>query len=551
MKSFKKTIAMFLSLLMLITVITGCGANQQSTATTASTTIATTAATTTAPPPPVNLNVLYNMGSFAPEGYNFNDNEYIDVIEKMANVELEFTVPAYSDYNNKLQLIMASADLPDIIQGFNSVDGVKYGDQGAFIDLKNYYDNSTNVKKRITAEMLEFTKSTSGKYYRIPQPTQIAPDNSLVNLTVLVRYDLIQKYNNGKYPESVDEWTAYLRMLRKELPNAALLSDRMLAGCAFRYVNEAVFYWFGVTPYKYRMENGNFISTFTTPEYKEAVKLLKVYYNEGILQKDFATMDTTKWVDAVWNKDTAVLSYDNIQVYSFMEQTMTKEGKSGYTYAVAPPLKTYPAVVKDIKYTMPINKPPVNDAGLYIANSSKNKDAAWKVIDALASDEFYNKIYIGQEGKEFTTKNSQKVINPDVYLAKDRMWLQSLGHIFGVGAPLWDIKRPLYEEQWGKERYKVANDSFYMSTQWSASRGFDLNSMIPLIQGVTEKVEESNLFISEASVKAVMGQISMDDFDKKVAEFKTRYGFISDAYTKFIQENKAALKAKGAIEVDW
>ncbi len=98
-------------------------------------------------------------GSAVPSGTDVSDEPFINIVEDYANVDLEVIQPAYADFQTQFNLMMTSGDLPDIIHCWFTDDCMKYGDQGAFIDLKEYYDNSPVVQNVISPEVMELSKS--------------------------------------------------------------------------------------------------------------------------------------------------------------------------------------------------------------------------------------------------------------------------------------------------------------------------------------------------------------------------------------------------------
>ncbi|MDN8817507.1 hypothetical protein Q0M01_13745, partial [Staphylococcus aureus] len=57
--------------------------------------------------------------------------------------------------------------------------------------------------------------------------------------------------------------------------------------------------WFGA-PNRYGIdEKGELIPDFTTEEYMEALRFFKKLYDEGLINKDFAVMDSAKWNDPI------------------------------------------------------------------------------------------------------------------------------------------------------------------------------------------------------------------------------------------------------------
>ncbi len=98
-------------------------------------------------------------------------------------------------------------------------------------------------------------------------------------------------------------------------------------------------------------------------------------------------------------------------------------------------------------------------------------------------------------------------------------------------------------------------DKIIATTMWPRDaakvRGTNINNFFPVIDGVTEKLSEAQAFISQADLEMITGAITSTQFTAKQEEFKQKYGFITEAYDKWVQANKAVLRTKGVKEIDW
>jgi len=199
-----------------------------------------------------------NSGLVYPDGVDPSDNPYINIVEKYANVDLKLTVPGYADFKVKQDLMLASGQLPDIVHSWYTDDMIKAADDGAFIDLKKYYDKSPIMQKVITPDMLELTKTASGHYFRMPMAWKLSPQGSWMK----TRYDLIEKYNNGTWPVTVDEWVAFMEKMHKADPTAIVMSNRVIGDNVLAYGSTPIFQLYGVPVYGYRVTGGKVMSTF-------------------------------------------------------------------------------------------------------------------------------------------------------------------------------------------------------------------------------------------------------------------------------------------------
>jgi len=487
---------------------------------------------------------MSDSGLAHPEGIDPSDNEFINIVEDYANVDLEIEIPGITEFQTRFTLLLNSGDLPDIVHTSICNDANRAAENGAFIDVKEYYDNSVNVKKWITPEMMDMA-SYNGKYYRVPMSGASEPQGYYT----YIRYELVEKYNNGVIPDTVEGWIELLKKMKAQNPDSVPLSG-YTAGNSILYQGQSFFQWYGARINEYRVQNGKVVSTFTLPEYREAVLVMKDLYEAGVLDKEFATRDYANRWDIYFNRE-GILNEDAAsQILPIAAYWATTEEYKDLKPMYAKPLSKYPEVVADPKYTYGKKSAPIIYHGVYISSSCKNPERAWRVIEGFASDELYEAIFWGKEGSEYVVKDGKRIPDAAKLLDPQRYWSLHLALIFGFSAGQ-DSKLAQQEQVLGTEYFKQVHESVKAIEAQAEEAGVSLFAFMPQIESVQAKLAESENFISNATAQAIMGQITMEEFDKKVEEFKVKYGFIGEEYTKWMNENKDKLRSWGVKEVDW
>ncbi|WP_128659139.1 extracellular solute-binding protein [Paenibacillus sp. 598K] len=478
-----------------------------------------------------------------PDGIDPADNPYIRLVEDYANVDLSMEVPSAQDIQTKFNLMMSSAKLPDVVHTWFSEEAERNADNGAFIDLKSYYDNSPVVQRWVTPEMMELAKSKSGHYYRIPMPAVAAPQGK----GVIARYDLVMKYNDGQWPATVDEWLSLLRKIKQAEPESVLMSSYVEGDIGLTFTFLPFFYWHGALPYTNRVQDGEVVSTFTLPEYKATVEIMKQLYDEGILDKEFATNDQAKY-GANFQKNMLFMVNSANQ---YIPNNSPKFPSPEAEWQFAPALASYPAALKDSKYAQTKQQLPITAHGLYISSQSKDPDRAWKVIEGFASQELYDAIFWGKEGEDYDVVDGSKLPIEGQGLANpDKYYSLHLALLFGFDQRK-EASIAAASQVLAPEELQRRLDGLAALDQEAAANGMDLTSFLEPSDEALLKTPEANKFITQTTVEAIMGAITMEQFDEKVNEFKSKYGFIQDEMTQFVQENKDRLRALGVKEIDW
>jgi len=498
---------------------------------------------------------MNNAGVPQPVGVDPSDNWAINIIEKLANVDLVMEVPPYADVATKLNLLLASGNLPDIVHGTLVTEMAAAADAGAFIDLKKYYDASPVVQKVVPPVGMELAKSLGGKMWAIPMSTQ----GYDAGRGVLLRWDLLVKYNGGKQLETVEQYVAWLKWIKDTIPGSIPLSSRNGSGQMF--INgQNFFWWYGAHPYAGRIQDGKYISNFRLPEMKEAVKLYRQLYADGILDKEFATEPATQYFANITEKNVALQTNDIDQLVpgygaNYVDKKLKPEVK-GIMWIFAAPLKQYPAVLRDQKYTWGGTWGPIAGHRVAISAKSKYPDRAWKVLEAFSGPEIREVYAYGREGKEFKMENGQRVLIPGSKLNKrdindpdEQYWTIHLNFIQGfwpTEARYWVAQQQVPAEDW-----KRVYDSSRPLHEWAVKIGPSFSQFLKTPAEISKVGAEQTAFISAAVAKTIMGELSMEDWDKQVADYMSQYGFVDDTWTKLINENKQNLLNWGCTQVNW
>ncbi|WP_245375200.1 extracellular solute-binding protein [Paenibacillus eucommiae] len=491
---------------------------------------------------------MSNSGVETPDSVNLSDNPFINVVKDYANVNLKVEVPPYQDFQTKFNLVMSSGNLPDIVHTYYRDVAETAAEQGAFLDLKKYYDNSPVVQQWITPEMMEFAKSKKGGgYFRIP----MANDKTPQGMFNFVRYEFIKKYNDGKFPQSVDEYVDLLRRMKKADPESYPLTNRVVGEAGLGYAGNVLYYWYGALPHSYRVQDGKVLSTFVLPEYRAATELMHQMYEEGILDKEFATNNNDQYWQKLVNRNALL---ENNSAAELIWRGLTSAAAGGLLenkeFVIAPPLSQFPDVLKDPKYVLSPRNMPINDHGLYISAKTKNPDLAWKVIEGFATKDLFEAIYWGKEGSEYVIKDGGREPVLEKIQSEDRNWALQLALIPGFSAG-GEIEKAQAKMKYNPEYFKAVYDSLDASQELMKTATLSLLNFFPPSDEINKKTGEKTAFIAKATVEAIMGNITMEQFDQRVQEFHQKFDFIYDDYTKFLTDNKEMLLENGVIEAGW
>jgi len=148
-----------------------------------------------------------------------DNNPVVAEADKLANVKLEIEAPPINNYVDKLQVVMASGDLPDVIYNWgtagNGADAnmEKWAQNGLLEPLDDKIANYPNLMKNITPEMWDAVKSVNdGKTYIIPRTNVVNHWGYMINQQWLDKLGL-------KAPTNIEEFTNVVRAFAKNDPD--------------------------------------------------------------------------------------------------------------------------------------------------------------------------------------------------------------------------------------------------------------------------------------------------------------------------------------------
>ncbi|REE78587.1 carbohydrate ABC transporter substrate-binding protein (CUT1 family) [Paenibacillus taihuensis] len=306
-----KQIVTLLAAVCLVTGLAGCGgsnnntgnntANSNSTQTTTDSSNTSTNTTDTAAntatnnttdnqattTPDKKLEISSIQGTWASPLPDPNGNGAKMINDKF-NVDLKSQFVPYDEYANKLPVVMAAGDLPDMI-GMEGVDAnfVKWAKQGAFLPLNDYIDKYDAIKS--IPKSVWDAVTVDGKIYAIPNyfPAKYGKKP-------IIRKDWLDNLGLSM-PTTYDELKKVAIAFAKNDPDKNGKNDTLGLGLAKSIVYGA---WMGAewdSGWYNKNDKGQLIPGNISEGFKKQVTLLRDLYKEGAISKDWAV---TKSADA-------------------------------------------------------------------------------------------------------------------------------------------------------------------------------------------------------------------------------------------------------------
>ncbi len=224
-------------------------------------------------------------------------------IEEKLNIKLTPVHVTWDDYTQKNQLWAASESLPDIfIDCFRTRSSYpEFISQGLLKEIPENLDAYPNLKEYLSGEAAQNAK-LNGKLYCLPRQTYPSQEWTVVDRTIIYRWDLAQKAGWEKEPENWDEFQQMMKDIMAADPDGTGIGGMTadgkatLGGTIMPYAspyaceNGMVFKWI-------MGEDGNWIPAYFTEDTLAGFQLARDMYDSGVIDKDIALVSGSTGVE--------------------------------------------------------------------------------------------------------------------------------------------------------------------------------------------------------------------------------------------------------------
>lgn len=462
---------------------------------------------------PLDLSIVVNqVGEIPPKG-----NPMEQGIAKYTNTNLEYQWIPTSAYDEKINIMMASGELPKLMKVnyvptiINAMKSDQFWEIGSH--LKNY--------KNLAAQPQTFYDNilVEGKLYGVP----IYRD--LGRAVVHYRKDWLDAAGL-KVPKTLDDWYNVMKYVAESDPDkngkndtyGYLLDKNYNQGTASTLTRLSVAQG---GPNKWKVDaQGNFTPEFMTDEFFSTLKLFKRLYDEKLINQDFAVVDATT-NDKAYESGRVALRISGGNAQSMLTNLV----------------KVVPTAQMDVaplegKAGIRVPAESGNAGILAIPKSTVKTEAEMKKIltflDKSLDKEMVYLLNKGIEGKhykvegEFTLPLDKDADAKEVKPYRDTM-LQR-GDNYNMDKPMKETE--LFQKNKktvsDNDKYVVSNPALTLDSAMFTERGKELEQMI-----------------TDAETKFIMGKLDEAGWKAEIDKWKKAGG------DKMMEEYKAAyLKAK-------
>ncbi|MET3938202.1 putative aldouronate transport system substrate-binding protein [Paenibacillus sp. PvP094] len=447
------------------------------------------------------------------------NNEYWTEWEKRTNAKLDIEWVPSGDLDTKLDLLLASGDLPEVVAYQNQIrptliTAIK---NGAFWDLTPFLGDLSeypNLKENLAPDALKYL-SVDGGIYAVPR------SRSRVDGGLKIREDWLKKLNLP-IPKTFEEYREAL----KKIVDSDMDGNGKKDTVGLLFVNNPpAMFQAGFGAYNPTYDNdGGLMSPGLTPQYVEMVEWFRELYADGLLSKEYAVMKESQ-AEELFKTNRAASYGRPIWWDHEWEQAMKKSGQPD-------------AKILNLSLTGPHGDAAVGletgvAGGFYISKKVPEEKVKQllKYFDLTASQEMTDFAYYGIEGTHYTEQDGQKVLTEQGVKEVNTT---------SKGAGV------LAYAKWGKV-ISASGDKAYNDAKIKEVENFDEIGKIDFYRVITSEAwrETWPKYADEYSsmlTRTIVGQISVEEFRAYVdklnsqPDIKQAYQEMAKAYEQFNQQ---------------
>ncbi|WP_454192423.1 extracellular solute-binding protein [Paenibacillus sp. Marseille-Q7038] len=429
-------------------------------------------------------------------------NEIEKAIMEYTNTDLNIQWIPASAYDEKVNVMIASEELPQLIKlGYNptTIGALK---NGQFWEVGPYIKDYPNLAAQ--SEDFYNNINVNGKIYGVPL------FRDLGRATLHYRKDWLDTLGL-QAPVTLDDWYNVMKAIAKEDPDKNGKDDTY--GLVFdkKYNQEAASTLTRLAvsqgaPNKWAVDaEGNFTPEFMTDAYFDTMNLVKRLFEEGLINQDFAVVDTSE-IDKLYESGRAGIRFSGGNAQSWQDKV----------------IKNVPEAVIDVA---PVTGPEgrrlpgeTGNAGfLAIPKKTVKTEEEMKLIlkfvDQLMDPEMATLLVKGVENKHWKDAGDvTEVLDRDADLKEVKPYRDTMPNRNENYNIVKLAKQPdLFRKS---QKFVKENDEFIVPNP-----ALTLDSAI-----YAERGKELELMATDAQTKYIMGQIDEAGWQAAIEQWKKQGG---------------------------
>ncbi|CAH1056361.1 extracellular solute-binding protein [Paenibacillus pseudetheri] len=447
-----------------------------------------------------------------------NDLDSIKQLNEKFNVQLNIDYYPVNSYKEKLNALLASRGLPDVIlvEDINDPAFANAAEQGAFWDLTPFIKDYPNLAAY--PENVYKNVQFQGKTFGIPRVRPLDGHEALI-----IRQDWLDKLGL-KAPATMDEFASLMAAFTKNDPDGNTKPDTY--GLVQSSVSGYMMSMFGAGSTWKETTEGGLEPYWTTEEAKQALAFWSKAYKDGYVIQDLPILKPSQVKDMLIQGKAGMALANVNEAFMFSEE-LKKVSPNAVLKAYA-----LPSAPDGKKYY----DQQVGSYGQFLINKSVSEEKLKKILEVYnetATQEGYNLVAYGVKDVDYTVTADGSITQTDAGKQKAYGTATSAQWISG-----FFNKYQRAESSGISEEERAYNRSLIdeISKVSVANPGAGL----PVSSVWLEKGADWQKKFVDLYTNVVIGKSSMADWDNFVNGLKADASF-----QKHLSETSESFKAKG------
>ena len=446
---------------------------------------------------------------------SYDENPSYQKIQENTGVDIEFIHPAAGTDVESLKIMLASGELPDMIQLQRDdwySGGVKaLFEEGAIIDIAPYLDEYAPQYKEVVMhdEVAQRQIVDDGKVYGFYKITYADP---MPYIRFNLNKDWLDEFGMSE-PKTIAEYEAFFQAVLDNKPGVAPLYIQPTSVEQLGLVMGA----FDML-YSWYMQDAETVGYWANaPQHKEFLKLMNEWYNKGYLTKDFASL-TLEEARAQFDMGQLACIGDSV------DATYTRT-KDKFTVTNAPYMrKEADSVVGNKTASWPVDQG--NAWVTVITSACKNVEAAVQYLNYGYTYEGSMLFTFGIEGEHWNWgEDGIPKFTDEILNNPNGMTISNVSYALKIHFGT----RYCYPDSIGHPGTASNQEALRIRTMWDGDENEqNFLRLVPITLTTDEANERAELMVqvdtyaNEMMLKFITGAESLDNYDAYLQELSAR-----------------------------
>jgi len=445
---------------------------------------------------------------------SYAENIAFQELQKKTGIKLDFIHPVAGQETEAFNMMIASQDLPDLIEGPERYKGGEAAgvNDGVFLDLTPYIQKDAPDYYKLARSDLRIWRDVTTPENKFPAFYQIKPVSDPALMKIMVRDDLIKNLGFSSLPVTISDYTAILKAFKDKTGKGGLIP---VENGREKYFMGA----YDISPAFYKQNDKIKFGPYEA-KYKDYLTQFAEWYKLGYINNDFPSLTNPKRQSLFQQGDTLAINggIDNFLIWA-------KDLKIGTMPTLYPRLN-----MGDKLHVYDWEVYPVKAEGkVAVSGNTKYKDQAIRFLNYGYTTEGSIVYDFGVEGVTYTMVNGKPQLN-DFALHNPQYPPEGVNYILKIfHGP--KVTRPGIE---CNPNTILFPDVFAIKAEYAKDPDVDSEFTLPNYSLSSADVTRAgkimtdvNTYVDEMTLKFITGAEPLSNFDAYIAQLKA-YG-IEDA----------------------